>query len=209
VTEHDDDERQDRNERAAAAALGAAAGAVMAGPVGAIAGAALGPVLEPLVSGTWAEISESARRRQTDVLFSAIHAGVPIEEMEERIKASERTKLITGLALSAAARTAWEDKVRTLGRSLASGLLADDNATIDVEQMIIAAIADIEGPQLAMLEMLVTWVPIEAGMRRFDSAQDVHRPAPPHLVLQRRPEISCSACVVRFPRTGLAVAAPV
>jgi hypothetical protein len=127
----------------------------MAGPAGAIAGAALGPLLEPLVSGAWAEISESARMRQTDVLFWAVHAGVPIEKMEERIKASEQTKLLTGLALSAAARTVWEDKVRTLGRSLASGLLAEDNATIDTEQMIIAAIADIEGPQLAMLELLV------------------------------------------------------
>jgi hypothetical protein len=79
--------------------------------------------------------------------------------MERRINASERTRLLTGFALSAATRTAWEDKVRTLGRSLASGLLADDNAKIDTEQMIIAAIADIEGPQLAMLELLVAWRP--------------------------------------------------
>ena len=55
---------------------------------------------------------------------------------------------LTGFALSAATRTVWEDKVRTLGRSLASGLLAEDNAEIDTEQMIIAAITDIEGPQL-------------------------------------------------------------
>jgi hypothetical protein len=51
--------------------------------------------------------------------------------------------------------------VRTLGRSLASGLLADDNAKIDTEQMIIAAITDIEGPQLAMLELLVCWCPCQ------------------------------------------------
>ena len=93
------------------------------------------------------------------MLFWAIQNGVPIEEMEERINASERTQLLTGVALSAASRTAWEDKVRTLGRSLASGLLAEDDATIDTEQMIIAAIADIEGPQLAMLELLVRWAP--------------------------------------------------
>lgn len=49
--------------------------------------------------------------------------------------------------------------MRTLGRSLASGLLAEDNAEIDTEQMIIAAITDIEGPQLAMLELLVAWRP--------------------------------------------------
>lgn len=129
----------------------------MAGPPGAIAGAALGPMLEPLVMGIWAEFSEKARQRQVNVLISAIHAGLPIDEMEERINASERTQLLTGFALNAATRTAWEDKVRTLGRSLAEGLLVGDNAKIDTEQMIIAAIADIEGPQLAMLEFLAAW----------------------------------------------------
>ena len=74
--------------------------------------------------------------------------------MEARIKASEKTEL-AGLALDAA----WQDKVRTLGCSLAAGLLAEDGATIDTEQMIIAAIADIEAPQLAMLDLLVAWRP--------------------------------------------------
>jgi hypothetical protein len=157
--DRDDDERRDRNQRAAAAAAGAALGSVIAGPVGAIAGAWLGPKLEPLVRGVWAELSEKARQHQTDVLFWAIRNGVPVDAMEERINASERTQLLTGFALSAASRTAWEDKVRTLGRSLAFGLLAEDNAKIDTEQMIIVAITDIESPQLAMLELLVAWRP--------------------------------------------------
>ena len=63
--------------------------------------------------------------------------------------------MLTGFALNAAARTTLKGKLRTLGRSLASGLLAEDDATINTEQMIIAAITDIEGPQLAMLELLV------------------------------------------------------
>jgi hypothetical protein len=155
----DDDERRDRNQRAAAAAAGALIGGVAAGPLGAAIGAGLGPLLEPLVRGVWAELSERARQHQTDVLFWAIRNGIPEDELEERINASERTQMLTGVALIAASRTAWEDKVRTLGRSLASGLLAEDDATIDTEQMIIAAIADIEGPQLAMLELLVRWAP--------------------------------------------------
>jgi hypothetical protein len=159
VAERDDDERRERTQRVVAAAAGAALGGIMAGPPGAIAGAALDPMLEPLVMGIWAEFSEKARQRQVNVLISAIHAGLPIDEMEDRINASERTQLLTGFALNAATRTAWEDKVRTLGRSLADGLLAEDSATIDTEQMIIAAIADIEGPQLAMLELLVAWRP--------------------------------------------------
>jgi hypothetical protein len=131
----------------------------MAGPAGAAIGAALGPILEPLVTGVWAELSESARQRQNNVLFWAIRFGIPVDELQERINASERTQLMTGFALNAARRTAWEDKVRMLGRSLATGLLADDNPKIDTEQMIIAAITDIEGPQLALLELLVRWRP--------------------------------------------------
>ncbi len=154
MAERDDDERRDENVEAAAAAAGALLGSI-AGPGGSVAGAWLGPKLKRWVRGVWAELSESARQRQADVLFWAIREGVPVDEMEARIKASKQTELLTGLALDAAWQTARDDKVRTLGRSLAAGLLADDNATIDAEQMIIAAIADIEGPQLAMLELLV------------------------------------------------------
>jgi hypothetical protein len=159
VTERDDDKRRERNQRATAAAAGAVLGGILAGPLGVAVGAGLGPILEPLVSGVWAELSAGARHRQTDVLFWAIQNGVPVDEMEERINASERTQLLAAFALSGAARTAWEEKLRTLGSSLASGLLAEDTATIDTEQMIIAAINDIEGPQLAMLELIVAWRP--------------------------------------------------
>jgi hypothetical protein len=222
--ERDDDERRERNQRAAAAAAGAAFGAVIAGPAGAIAGAALGPMLEPLVRGVWAELSEKARRRQTDVLFWAIRNGVPVDEMEERINASERTQLLTGFALSAAARTAWEDKVRTLGRSLAPGLLADDNAQIDNEQMIIAAITDIEGPQLAMLELLVAWrpgrnvaeplvsgpldLPDESHSRNADGGWHVvWREWPRELIAHARPNLASLApsLLGTLQRHGLAV----
>jgi hypothetical protein len=180
MREPDEDKRQDQNQRAAAAAAGALLGGTIAGPVGAAVGAGLGPMLEPLVRGVWAELSASTRRRQTEVLFWAIRNGVPIDEMEDRINESERSQLLTGVALDAARRTAWEDKVRTLGRSLASGLLVTDDATVDTEQMIIAAIADIEGPQLAMLEFLVRWypTPMAAGdliIGPIDLPEDTHK----------------------------------
>jgi len=164
-------------------------------------------MLEPLVKGVWAELSESARQRQTDVLFWAIRNGVPVEEMEQRINASERTQLLTGLALSGAARTAWEDKLRTYGGSLASGLLAEDNATIDTEQMMIAAITDIEGPQLAMLELMVAWrpgrnvaeplisgplnLPEDSHWRPYDDLWDIAwREWPRELIARARPNLA-------------------
>jgi len=156
--------RRKRHERALAHASGAGTGLVVGGLIGGppgaaaglVIGAALGPELEPLVAWAGKKLSAGVRRRQAQVLAET---GIPAEELREKIGASERTQLLTGFALNAAARTTLEGKLRTLGRSLASGLLAEDNATIDVEQLILAAIADIEGPQLAMLELLVRWAP--------------------------------------------------
>jgi hypothetical protein len=71
----------------------------------------------------------------------------------------EKFRLLAGTAMVAAAYTTWEDKVRTLGRSLASGVLASDDAEVDIEQLIMSAIADIEGPHLALLDLLVAWRP--------------------------------------------------
>ena len=223
MAEREDDERRDETQEAVASAAGAVVGAI-GGPVGAIAGAWLGPKLKPLVRGVWAELSESARQSQTDVLFWAIRNGVPVDEMEERINASKRTQLLTGFALDAATRTAWEDKVRTLGRSLASGLLADDNATIDTEQMIIAAIADIEGPQLAMLEFLVAWrrsrylpeplisgpldLPKESHSQTSDGSWSVFwREWPMQLIAHARPRLAplASSLLGTLQRHGLVV----
>jgi hypothetical protein len=156
--------RRKRHERAVAsgggAGVGLVAGGLIGGPPGAAAGlvigAVLGPEFEPLVAWAGEKISAGMRRRQAQVLAES---GIPEDQLREKIDSSERTQLLTGFALNAAARTALEGKLRTLGRSLAAGLLAEDNATIDTEQMIIAAISDIEGPQLAMLELLVAWRP--------------------------------------------------
>jgi len=127
--------------------------------------------------------------------------------MEERINASERSQLLTAFALNAATRTAWEEKVHTLGGSLASGLLAEDNAKIDTEQMIIAAITDIEGPQLAMLELMVAWrprrnvaepfisgplnLPEDSHWRPYDDLWDIAwREWPRELIAHARPNLA-------------------
>jgi hypothetical protein len=115
--------------------------------------------LEPLAAKIWAELSAAGQRRTGEALAAACEAGIPEDELGDRINATERTQLLAGYALSAATRTSWEDKVRTLGRSLAAGLLVDDDAQIDTEQLIISAIADIEAPHLALLEFLVCWEP--------------------------------------------------
>ena len=140
-------EAQERHQRAAAAAGGAFAGLVVGGPVGAIAGAALGPLLEPFAQHVWDELRGDAQRRQGETLAAAagVLGGGP-EELERLALASDGSRLQTGIALSAAARTTWPPKVIALGRALATGLIATDDARIDTEPLIMAALADIEFP---------------------------------------------------------------
>ena len=159
--QHDEPEkRRDRYQRAIAAGAGAGIGVIMAGPAGAIVGAALGPVLEPFAAKVWSEVGADGRRRGGEVLASACEAlDCEPEILDAMIGTSDRTRLQAGIALSAAARTAYPPKVRVLGRALAAGLIATDDAKIDVQQLIMAALADIEAPQASLLELLACWQP--------------------------------------------------
>ena len=158
----DSAERFDRHAQALAAGLGALAGLPFGGPVGAVVGAALGPLLVPVAEEIFREVSRDGRRRSGEALAAACEAsGLSAEETVRRALSNEKSRLLSATAIVAATHTAWEDKVRTLGRSLASGLLAADDAEVDSEQMIMAAIADMEAPHLALLDLLVAWSPLE------------------------------------------------
>jgi hypothetical protein len=146
-------------QRAMAAGSGAAIGALIGGPAGAIAGSAAGVALEPLVSRVWNELSADGRRRTQEVLaYAAVAAGTSPEEVADQIVVGEKSRLLGGTALSAATRTAYPPKVRALALALASGL-ANDQARIDDEQLVIAAIADLEAPHVSLLELLVRCMP--------------------------------------------------
>lgn len=157
------EKRRDRYQRGMAAGAGAVIGVVIAGPAGAVVGAALGPVLEPWAAKVWEELSADGRRRAGEALAAACEAlECEPKELGERIVASERARLQAGIAISAATRTVWPAKVRVLGRALAAGLLAEDEATIDTEMLILAAMTEIEAPDLSLLELVACRVPPRA-----------------------------------------------
>jgi hypothetical protein len=174
------EERRDRYQRGMAVGAGAAIGVVLGGPAGAVVGAALGPMLEPRAARVWEELSADGRRRAGEALAAACEAlECAPDELGERIAASERTRLQAGIAISAATRTVWPAKVRVLGRALASGLLAEDEATIDTEMLILAAMAEIEALDLSLLELLTKhpphdWTEDEIGRRRPHLKHVVH-----------------------------------
>lgn len=152
-------ERFDRRAQALAAGLGALAGMPF-GPGGSIVGAVLGPLLVPLAEEVMREVGMDGRRRSGEALAAACEAsGLSAEETATRALGNEKSRLLAATAIVAATHTTWEDKVRTLGMSLASGLLASDDAEVDSEQLIMSAIAGLEGPHLALLDLLVSWHP--------------------------------------------------
>jgi hypothetical protein len=99
------------------------------------------------------------RRSQKVVDVASETADLSSEELFTRISEHEELQILTVKAIDAATRTAWEDKLRTLGRSLASGVLSSDEATFSTEQLIMAAIGDMEAPHLALLDLLVACRP--------------------------------------------------
>lgn len=162
MTESGDAEQPDWAEaiaKALAVGAGAAAGLPL-GPPGLVGGAVAGALLEPVVVQLLQRVGIDGKRRSGEALAAAFEAtGLPLKETLSRMSSDEQFRLLTGTAIIAAAHTAWEEKVQTLGRSLASGLIAVDEPEINVEELIMSAIADIEGPHLALLDLLVSWRP--------------------------------------------------
>jgi hypothetical protein len=151
-------------QHAAAAGAGAMFGAAIPGPAGQIVGAALGAFLVPFAKKVWEELSGDAQERIVTALSAAEEVIGSPEELERLATSSEKARLQTGLAMSAASRTAWPPKVRALGRALAAGLMATDDTQIEVEPMIMAALADIEFPHASLLELLLRyWPSVEEG----------------------------------------------
>ena len=59
-------------------------------------------------------------------------------------------------ALIAAAQATTAAKIRALGRALATGVLAEDDALVDQELYVVDALARMEAPHVRVLDLLVT-----------------------------------------------------
>jgi hypothetical protein len=59
-------------------------------------------------------------------------------------------------------QTTWPPKVCAPGRVLADGLIAEDDTTIDMTSMAMAAMADMDRPHVTLLELLVKHQPVFA-----------------------------------------------
>ena len=149
--------------QAVVAAVAAGIGAKLGGTLGAAAGAGMTPYLTALVDGVLDEWRKDQRDNIADMAETvATTAGFSPEELGERMGRSQRTRLLTATAAEGAAKTAWPHKVRALGRVLADGLIADDEAKIDVVQLALTAMTDLERPHLMVLDLLANYGVVDA-----------------------------------------------
>jgi hypothetical protein len=156
-----------------AAGLAVAGAGIALGPGAALILGAASPLFESLAERAWGELSPDARRRDGLMLSTvADAAGCDAEQLGEMIGASEQTRLMTGLAMQAAERTVWPPKVVALGKVLAAGLIASDEAEVDVQQQALAAMTDMDRLHVILLDLLVRYEP-DPKHNRFEAT--LHR----------------------------------
>jgi hypothetical protein len=102
------------------------------------------------------ERRRSRRFNAIQTMSNALRAdlGDRADELLEGVLADDRRLALFDRAVEAAARTALHGKARMLGRALASGALASDDAELDRAELRLEVIADLEAPHVKVLELL-------------------------------------------------------
>jgi hypothetical protein len=137
----------------------AAIAGIRLGPEAALAFGTLAYQFEPMVEKALAELRPETRRRAAQMLEAAAdEAGCDADQLDNMIGKSEQTRLMTGLAIVAAERAFWPPQVVALGRVLAKGLIADDDA-VDVAQYALDAMSEMGRLHVSLLDLLVRHEP--------------------------------------------------
>jgi hypothetical protein len=130
---------------------GALVGLALGGPAGALAGAAVEPVLEEVVSET---LARRRARGQRALAVAASSADMTPEDLLDRILRDEQLLDLAAAVVAAASETMVEAKIRALGRALATGTLAADDAVVDEQRFLVDILADLEAPHIRVLKQL-------------------------------------------------------
>ncbi|GAB3074134.1 hypothetical protein GCM10027053_44770 [Intrasporangium mesophilum] len=154
---------------AASAAVGSAVGQIAGGPSGGIVGAIVPPYVLAMMDGfgdRW-----RARRRENMgrvLLAAADEMGSSPDEVLRAAEASPQADLAIGQALAAGANTEYDAKIEALGRVLGRALLADDDALLDQNAVLIGILAEIEAPHIKLLDALTehNWFVAEGPWER-------------------------------------------
>jgi hypothetical protein len=163
VNTPDEEHEPDRVGPKVAAGLTVAGAGILLGPDAALVLGAASPLFESLAEQAWNELRPDVRRRAAQMLSVAAEtASCDAEQLGELIGASEANRLQAGLAMDAAQRTAWPPQVRALGKVLAAGLIADDDA-VDLPMFALNAMVELDRLHVSLLDLLVRYGPREAA----------------------------------------------
>jgi len=122
---------------------GALVGLALGGPGGALVGAAVEPILDLVVSET---LARRRQRGQRALAVGASIADMTPEELLERLLGDEQLLDLAAAVVAAASETMVEAKIRALGRALATGVLAGDDAVVEEQRFLVDILADLEAP---------------------------------------------------------------
>jgi hypothetical protein len=131
----------------------AASGVAVADPVAGLVAAGLVPVAEAAVT-RWR--ARQARNVEETLDVGATAAGVPVDDLLERLSNDPTRLVFLSEALTGAARSTYSNRIRALGRALATGALAEDTAEVDEERMWVDLIIQLEAPHVRALLHLDT-----------------------------------------------------
>lgn len=124
----------------------------LAGPEAGGMAAAASPVVKHAFDSISERWHRRSRRSGEAVPEAADEAGLPPLEVAGRAGEDPRLLALAGAALNAGMGTADPDKVRALGRALASAF--DDEARVDLEVLTVAALTDMEAPHVKVLRRM-------------------------------------------------------
>ena len=120
------------------------------GPEGAAAVAGISPLLTKLFGSIGRRYVDQSTRSGTQVLAEAAEElDGDIDGLEARIGEDPARLLLAGTAVDAGCHTIHADKIRALGRALAAGVA--DDALVDAQMLVVAALADMEAPHIKVL----------------------------------------------------------
>jgi hypothetical protein len=148
--------------------LAAAAAASVAGAAAGLAVPVAGGVAAVGVQALVNFVGRGHERRQQKALMMvdvATSAGdTTAEELLDRADSDDGRIELTMRALAAAARATSDAKIRAIGRALATGVLAADDAIVQHEIYVIDALDRLEAPHVKVLDILsATRVPQVSG----------------------------------------------
>ncbi len=188
----------------ATSAVGAAFGAILgcvALPAGPLAAAAAGAMITPYTTRL-VELAAAEWRRKSDLVGETAVAasGLGIEQFCEVLAGDQELLAPAQRILWAASVSGNEHKLRTLGQLL-GGAVKDRGDRLDEVQVLAAALADLEAPHVAVLDVLTRPAPGEpSGPGWWRPAEvEANIPMDPGFVL---------GCLNTLVRHGLATNTP-